>query len=287
MTAKAEDGRVARGLRTREAVIDTMLELNAEGNLTPTIEQIAERIDIGESSTLKLTHDWSKGDDNRNNIGTPFCESHGLLGCNPLTVGGPNVAADSRGSTAALFNVVGGLEATAYVNQYAGMPAPDSFDKAYLTRIPEFSTEFTFSAIEFETELSDELLLNAKVSHTSRDYQHMNDNDYSHTTKPFPGVIGAAMGLPPISWQGTFGGTFNGDDYSFTELVDSDRTYEFSNAENNTIQAELTLISDYDGPFNFVAGLYSYDDRSHNSISRFLLASGIPCAQQSQQWQDQ
>ena len=220
--------------------------------------------DIGESSTLKLTHDWSKGDDNRNNIGAPFCESHGLLGCNPLTVGGPNVPADSRGSTAALFNVVGGLEATAYVNQYAGVPTPDNFRKAYLTRIPEFSTEFTFSAIEFETELSPELLLNAKVSHTSRDYQHMNDNDYSHSTKPYPGVLGAAMGLPPISWMGTFGGTFNGDDYSFTELVDSERTYEFSNAENNTIQAELTLISDYDGPFNFVAGLYSYDDRSHN-----------------------
>ena len=220
--------------------------------------------DIGESSTLKLTHDWSKGDDNRNNIGAPFCESHGLLGCNPLTVGGPNVPADSRGSTAALFNVVGGLEATAYVNQYAGVPTPDNFRKAYLTRIPEFSTEFTFSAIEFETELSPELLLNAKVSHTSRDYQHMNDNDYSHSTKPYPGILGAAMGLPPISWMGTFGGTFNGDDYSFTELVDSERTYEFSNAENNTIQAELTIISDYDGPFNFVAGLYSYDDRSHN-----------------------
>ena len=220
--------------------------------------------DIGESSTLKLTHDWSKGDDNRNNIGAPFCESHGLLGCNPLTVGSPNQAADSRGSTAALFNVVAGLEASAYVNSYAGMPVPDNFRKAYLTRVPEFSSEFTFSAIEFETELSPELLLNAKVSHTSRDYQHMNDNDYSHTTKPFPGVLGAAMGLPPISWMGTFGGTFNGDDYSFTELVEGDRTYEFSNAENNTIQAELTVISDYDGPFNFVAGLYSYDDRSHN-----------------------
>lgn len=44
MTAKSEDGRVARGQRTREAVIDTMLALNAEGNLTPTIEQIAERV---------------------------------------------------------------------------------------------------------------------------------------------------------------------------------------------------------------------------------------------------
>lgn len=220
-------------------------------------------IDIGESSTLKLTHDWSKGDDNRNNIGTPFCESHALYGCNPLTVGGPNVPSDSRGSTAAIFNLVGGLESSAFINQYAGTVTPDNFRKAYLTRVPEYSSEFTFSAIEFETELSSELLLNAKISHTSRDYFHMNDNDYSHSDKPYPGIL-ASLGLPPISWQGTFGGSFNGDDYSFTELVDSERTYEFSNAENNTIQGEITLISDYDGPFNFVAGLYSYDDRSHN-----------------------
>ncbi len=44
MTETAEDGRVARGLRTREAVIDALLDLNAEGNLTPTIEEIAERV---------------------------------------------------------------------------------------------------------------------------------------------------------------------------------------------------------------------------------------------------
>ena len=220
--------------------------------------------DIGESSTLKFTHDWSQGSDNRNNIGTPFCESHDLYGCNPLTVGGPNQPAASMGSTAAIFNLVGGLEASSFVNQYAGTIVPDSLRKAYLTRNPEFDSEHTFTQIEFETELTSELILNAKVSHVARDYYHMNDNDYSHTTKPFPGVLGAAMGLPPISWQGTFGGTFNGDSYGFTELVDSDRTYEFSNAEDNGIQAEITIISDYDGPFNFVTGLYSYDNRSHN-----------------------
>lgn len=44
MTQRAEDGRVARGRQTREAVIDTLLDLYAEGNLTPTIEQIAERV---------------------------------------------------------------------------------------------------------------------------------------------------------------------------------------------------------------------------------------------------
>ena len=220
--------------------------------------------DIGEASTLKFTHDWSKGSDNRNNIGSPFCETHALLGCNPLTVGSPNQPSDSRGSTAALFNVVGGLEASAYVNQYAGTIVPDNFRKAYLTRNPEFDSEHTFTQIEFETELTSQLLLNAKVSHVARDYYHMNDNDYSHTTKPFPGVLGAALGLPPISFMGTFGGEFNGDVYGFSELVDSDRTYEFSNAEDNGIQAEITVISDFDGPFNFVTGLYSYDNRAHN-----------------------
>ncbi len=44
MTDAAVDGRVARGNRTREAVIETLLALYAEGNLTPTIEDIAERI---------------------------------------------------------------------------------------------------------------------------------------------------------------------------------------------------------------------------------------------------
>ena len=86
--------------------------------------------DVGDKTRLMLTADMYKTDDNRNNIGAPFCESHGLLGCNPLTPGCPNVAADSRGSTAALFNVVAGLKASAYSNSYAGMPTPDNFREA-------------------------------------------------------------------------------------------------------------------------------------------------------------
>ena len=44
MTETVGDGRVARGRRTREAVIDVLLILYAEGNLTPTIEDIASRV---------------------------------------------------------------------------------------------------------------------------------------------------------------------------------------------------------------------------------------------------
>jgi AcrR family transcriptional regulator len=44
MTETTQDGRVARGVRTREAVIDALFDLYAEGNLTPTIEQVAARV---------------------------------------------------------------------------------------------------------------------------------------------------------------------------------------------------------------------------------------------------
>ncbi len=44
MTAIPIDGRVARGERTRQAIIDAMLSLYAEENLTPTIDELANRV---------------------------------------------------------------------------------------------------------------------------------------------------------------------------------------------------------------------------------------------------
>jgi TetR/AcrR family transcriptional regulator of autoinduction and epiphytic fitness len=44
MTETAADGRVARGQRTREAVIEALYGLYTEGNLTPTIQELATRV---------------------------------------------------------------------------------------------------------------------------------------------------------------------------------------------------------------------------------------------------
>ena len=218
--------------------------------------------DISDTSVIKFTHDWYKSDDNRNNIGTIICESHALLGCNPTTVGRANQAADSRGSTAAIFNLVAGLEGSAYVNQNVGAVVPASFRLANLNRNPVHQQEAQFTTLEFVTELND-LTISAKVTANTRRYYHMVDNDYGYTEKAFPGIL-AGLGLPPVSFTGVFGGSFNGEAYGFTETVTSDRTYEFSNADNNAMQAEISVVSDFEGPINFVAGLYSYDERSHN-----------------------
>ena len=90
----------------------------------------------------------------------------------------------------------------------------------------------------------------------------MNDNDYSHTDLPFPGLVPQTVPIGPISFDACFGGFDN--QFSFCENVNSDRTYEFSTVDTNGSQFEVTVISDYDGPFNFVAGAYTYDARNHN-----------------------
>jgi outer membrane receptor protein involved in Fe transport len=91
----------------------------------------------------------------------------------------------------------------------------------------------------------------------------MNDNDYSHTDTPYLGVLASQVPLGPLSFEGCFGG-FDNQKFAFCETVNSDRTYEFSTVLTTTRQTEITVISDYDGPFNFVAGLYQFDQRNHN-----------------------
>jgi len=244
------------GLTTNMRDGSTFNDRKAQGG------RLSVDFDISDTSVIKFTHDWYNSDDNRNNIGTIVCESHALLGCNPTTVGSANQSADSRGSTAAIFNLVAGLEGSAYVNQNVGSIVPASFRVANLNRNPDHEQETQFTTLEFVTELNN-LTVSAKVSASTRDYYHMVDNDYGYTEKAFPGIL-AAAGLPPVSFTGVFGGSFNGDAYGFSETVSSDRTYEFSNATGNDLQAEISIVSDFEGPINFVAGLYNYDSRSHN-----------------------
>ena len=87
----------------------------------------------------------------------------------------------------------------------------------------------------------------------------MNDNDGSISVDP---LLGAAqsLGQPPIVADLCFG-TPN---FGFCESVDSDRSYDFSDVFSNGSNAEINIISDYDGPFNFTAGLYFYDNRNDN-----------------------
>lgn len=215
--------------------------------------------DIGDNTTLKFTTEQYEGDDNRTNIGTVYCDPHPLYGCNPLTRGQPNATPDSRGSTAALFNLIAALDNTADTNSYANSVSPESFRYANLNREPEHQQTHMFSMLELNHELSDDLQLNLKYSYGHRDYYHSNDNDYSVASESFPGL--AAIPGFPMTWNGCFGG-YRGT--GFCENIDSDRTYEFSVVKTYGNQFEVSLISDFDGPFNYTIGAYSLDSKNHN-----------------------
>src|SRR5436190_20508805 len=52
-TARAVDGRTARAQRTREAVVDALLQLINEGDLRPTAPRIAERAKVSVRSVFQ------------------------------------------------------------------------------------------------------------------------------------------------------------------------------------------------------------------------------------------
>jgi iron complex outermembrane receptor protein len=90
-------------------------------------------------------------------------------------------------------------------------------------------------------------------------FQQMNDNDGSVSYSPFIGA-GAGLGLPPIESEQCFGTPR----FGFCEYVTTDRTYDFSDVLYESQQAEINIISDFDGPLNYTVGYYMYDSRNDN-----------------------
>ena len=218
--------------------------------------------DMNEKTSFEFTYDYQKADDNRQNIGINFCESDPLFGCSPFTVGSIGQTAHPNGSTAGFFNFAAALNSDPTSNSYAGITALNSRDKVNLNRDPSLMQKHELAQIQMNHDLNDNYDLIVKATYTTRDYNHMADNDYNNSTDAFPGLFpaGHPASFIPMQWEGCFGGFHS----TFCETVDSDRTYEFSMDETETWQAEVTLISDLDGPLNYQIGYYHFDQTSRN-----------------------
>ena len=218
--------------------------------------------DMNEKTSFEFTYDYQQADDNRQNIGINFCESDPLFGCSPFTVGSIGQTAHPNGSTAGFFNFAAALNSNPTANSYAGITALNSMDKVNLNRDPSLMQKHELAQIEMNHDLNDNYDLIVKATYTARDYNHMADNDYNNSTDAFPGLFpaGHPASFIPMQWEGCFGGFHS----TFCETVDSDRTYEFSMDETETWQAEVTLISNLDGPLNYQIGYYHFDQTSRN-----------------------
>ena len=215
--------------------------------------------DINDVTELKFTYSGQKSDDNRPQEEASYCAPDQFFGCSPWERGTLNTSSDSRGIGAGLFNFIAALYPGTILNSYAASPPSFEFGELSVNREPTHLQEVEFSNLELVRELNDNLTMTAKYSYETRLFQQMNDNDGTVSNAPLIGA-GAGLGLPPVVGELCFGtGRFG-----FCETVATDRSYDFSDVSYESQQAEINIISDYDGAFNFTAGYYTYDSRNDN-----------------------
>ncbi len=251
--------RLAFMSNVREGMVDNPFTGNKMDDRNDQAVRLSIDWDINDKTELKFTYSGQKSDDNRPQEEVSYCQQDQFFGCSPWERGTPNTAADSRGIGAGLFSFIAALYPGTITNGYALTAPAFELGKLRLDRDPTHDQDIEFSNLELVRELSDSLTMTAKYSYETRRFQQMNDNDGSISRLPFIGA-GAGLGLPPVESEQCFGTPT----FGFCEYVTTDRTYDFSDVKYESQQAEINLISDFDGPFNYTLGYYMYDSRNDN-----------------------
>ena len=251
--------RLAFMSNVREGMVDNPFTGNKMDDRNDQAVRLSIDWDINDKTELKFTYSGQKSDDNRPQEEVSYCQQDQFFGCSPWERGTPNTAADSRGIGAGLFSFIAALYPGTITNDYALTAPAFELGKLRVNREPTHVQDIEFSNLELVRELSDDLTMTAKYSYETRRFQQMNDNDGSISRLPFIGA-GAGLGLPPVESEQCFGTPT----FGFCEYVTTDRTYDFSDVKYESQQAEINLISDFDGPFNYTLGYYMYDSRNDN-----------------------
>ena len=210
--------------------------------------------DISDSTMMKFTYSMNEAEDNRAQQDVVYCAQDPFFGCSPYSVGLQGSTADSRGEVGGLLGLVAfGMPSSGIINSYAGAGSNVSRGTVALDRNPEHASKNEFSNLEIITDISDELQFIAKYSYGTRKFKQIDDNDMSLATVPFIGPLG------PLVGEGCF--------RDFCEEVNGPRKYSMIHIDYENQNAEINLISNYDGPFNFTIGAYQYKSKNDNETN--------------------
>ena len=218
--------------------------------------------DISGKTQLKFTYSMNEADDNRTQQDVIFCAQDPFFGCSPFRAGLQGATADSRGEVDGLLGLVAfGAPSTGIVNNYVGAGSNAELGVVALNRNPVHASKNEFSNLEFIHDLSDDLKFIAKYSYGTRKFKQIDDNDMSLATVPYVGPLGPVAGT--VCFR------------DFCEFSDSARKYSMIHIDYWNTNSEINIISDYDGPFNFTVGLYTYKSKNDNETNIATGASAL------------
>jgi outer membrane receptor protein involved in Fe transport len=210
-------------------------------------------IDLPNESTLKFNSAYYSLDDTRLNVAGTYCARDAFYGCSPFEKGNLNEPYHVAGTVGGLIDVLTFLSPSVNFDPYAtavGL-APSSIDAVNKNWDPMRTQVVENTQVEWVKEL-DSLTVKAKYSYSTRDYDHTDDNDHSNSTIPFQTALGAVG-----NWDVQF-------ECHPASVAVASEAVECSQGDEVTRQAEFSVVSDYDGPHNFSAGVYQWQSDFDN-----------------------
>ena len=254
---------------------------------------------INDTTEIDFMHQSHSADDNRSHFTANRCERDVFYGCLPWEEGQLNAPGYTSGSVDGLFGIL--AQTNNMHDEFANSIYPSSIDEVNRDFDPHTKQTFDLTQIIL-TKQFDNFELKVKASTSDRDYLRTGDVDGSVASEGFTsGVINAIMNkgveaatIPALMGLGASlveayatydaavaaGGTatipfFDNDNNQFTmplglPCMDSvgewSGSYECSDVVETTDQVEINLVSDFDGPLNFVAGLFAWESNNHNTF---------------------
>ena len=210
-------------------------------------------VDLPNESMIKFNTAHYSSDDNRLNVAGTYCARDAFYGCSPFEKGNLNEPYHVAGTIGGLIDVLTFLSPSVNYDPYAsavGM-APNSIDTVRKNWDPQRTQVVENSQIEYVKELTN-ITVKAKYSYSTRDYDHIDDNDHSMATEGFLTAVG-----PVPAWDVQF------ECFPASTTMGSEAV-ECSQADEVTRQSEISIVSDYDGPHNFTAGVYQWQSDFDN-----------------------
>ena len=200
--------------------------------------------DYSDDTVMTLIYEQTKTDDNRLRAARQFCKADTFFGCSPLERGMD--AIESPGSYGHWVPYLQFQNPDLATGIYRNNPS-DSIRTVDLDFTPEHTAKLQSTLFEIDSALSDTMNMVFTYSYHTRNYFDAADYDHSVSVVPYQmGPITTNLGKDSKSGYAGIG----------TRTYTSDQAVDVSTNESEWSQTELRFSSDYDGAFNFTAGLY-------------------------------
>lgn len=257
--------------------------------------------EINDTTEINFVHQEHSADDSRSHFNANYCARDRFYGCLPWEKGELNAPGMTSGSIDGLFGVI--AQTNNFYDEYQNTVNPKNIDQINRDFDPHTKQDFSFTNIELIKQF-DNLELKVKASTAERDYTRTGDVDGSVASEGFTSEVlnaimnggvkaatvaalmqgGATQAQALASYDAAVaaGGTatipfFNNDNNQFQMTLDlpcldkphtftGDGSYECSRAPSDVDQVDVNLVSDFDGPLNFVLGAFWWEANGHNKF---------------------